>query len=177
MAEHDGNAYDAYTAERARLLKVFGENLRGPRQRRGLAQEGLAEVASVHRNEIGIVERGECEPGLLTLLILTDALEVPLKGLTEGMPAPRERRPARCPKAGDSKIRTRGRGSRRREPARPYRGAVMRNATASYRAGGSRRAQAQPNVRSALPRLRTPRVRQPRHGRRRLDTSEGADRT
>jgi len=24
MAEHDGNSYDAYTAERARLLKVFG---------------------------------------------------------------------------------------------------------------------------------------------------------
>lgn len=89
---------DAYRAERARLLKVFGENLRGLRERRELAQEGLAEVASVHRNEIGIVERGECEPGLLTLLILADALEVPLKGLTEGVPVPRERRPARCSK-------------------------------------------------------------------------------
>ncbi len=98
MAEHDGNSYDAYTAERARLLKVFGENLRGLRERRELAQEGLAEVANVHRNEIGILERGQCEPGLLTLLILADAVEVQLKGLTEGVPAPRERRPARHPK-------------------------------------------------------------------------------
>ncbi len=88
------------------LLGVFGENLRGLRERRGLAQEGLAEVASVHRNEIGIVERGECEPGLLVLLILADALEVPLKGLTEGVPVPRERRPARCSKgAGREAVR------------------------------------------------------------------------
>jgi transcriptional regulator with XRE-family HTH domain len=91
MAEHD-----AYTVERARLLKAFGEQLRGLRQRRNLAQEGLAEVASVHRNEIGVLERGQCEPGLLTLLVLADALEVSLKGLAEGVPVPRERRPARC---------------------------------------------------------------------------------
>ena len=95
MAERDGNAY---AVERVLLLSAFGENLRGLRERRNLAQEGLAEVASVHRNEIGILERGQCEPGLLTLLILADALEVPLKGLTEGVPAPRERRPARCSK-------------------------------------------------------------------------------
>ncbi len=84
-----------YTVERARVLHMLGENVRGLRKSRGLAQEGLAEVANVHRNEIGIVERGECEPGLLVLLILADALEVPLKGLTEGVPVPRERRPRR----------------------------------------------------------------------------------
>ncbi len=71
MAEHD-----AYVVERARLLKVFGENLRGRREQRELAQEGLAEVANVHRNEIGILERGQCKPGLLTLLILAETLEV-----------------------------------------------------------------------------------------------------
>jgi transcriptional regulator with XRE-family HTH domain len=85
----------AYTAERARLLKVFGENMRAERWRLNLTQEGLAEVASLHRNAIGVMERGECEPGLLTLLVLADALEVPLGGLTEGVPAPMERRPAR----------------------------------------------------------------------------------
>jgi transcriptional regulator with XRE-family HTH domain len=86
---------DAYRAERARLLRVFGENLRGLRERQNLTQEGLADVAGVHRNEVGILERGQCEPGLLTLLILAAALEVPLSGLAGGVPAPRERRPAR----------------------------------------------------------------------------------
>ncbi len=87
---------DAYRAERARVLSVFGENLRALRKRRNLAQERLAEVADLHRNEIGVLERGQGEPGLLTLLILADALGVPLKGLTEGVPVPRERRQARC---------------------------------------------------------------------------------
>lgn len=85
----------AYTVERALLLKAFGENLRGLRTRRSLAQEGLAEVASLHRNEIGVLERGQGEPGLLTLLILADSLEVPLGSLTEGVPVPSQRRPAR----------------------------------------------------------------------------------
>jgi transcriptional regulator with XRE-family HTH domain len=102
MAEHQGYAY---TAERARLLLAFGENLRALRKRRNLAQEGLAEVADLHRNEIGVLERGQCEPGLLVLLIVADTLEVPLEGLTEGVPAPRERRPARRPKGGGGGVR------------------------------------------------------------------------
>jgi transcriptional regulator with XRE-family HTH domain len=84
-----------YKTERALLLLTFGENVRGLRKRRGLAQEGLAEVADLHRNEIGVVERGECEPGLLVLLVLADTLGVSLKELAEGVPAPRERRPRR----------------------------------------------------------------------------------
>jgi transcriptional regulator with XRE-family HTH domain len=85
----------AYTVERARVLYALGENVRGLRKRRGLAQEGLAEVASVHRNEIGILERGQCEPGLLVLLILADALEVEPRVLLNGVPVPQERRPRR----------------------------------------------------------------------------------
>jgi transcriptional regulator with XRE-family HTH domain len=84
-----------YTVERARVLYALGENVRGLRKSRGLAQEGLGEVASLHRNEIGIVERGECEPGLLVLLILADALEVDLRVLLDGLPVPQERRPRR----------------------------------------------------------------------------------
>jgi transcriptional regulator with XRE-family HTH domain len=85
----------AYTTERARVLSVFGENLRALRKRRSLAQERLAEVASLHRNEIGIVERGECEPGLLVLLVLADTLEVSPCVLLDGVPVPSQRRPAR----------------------------------------------------------------------------------
>jgi transcriptional regulator with XRE-family HTH domain len=85
----------AYTAERGRLLGVFGENLWGLRKQRNLAQEALAEVANLHRNEIGVLERGQCEPGLLTLLALADALKVPPYVLLDGLPVPRERRPRR----------------------------------------------------------------------------------
>ncbi len=91
---------DAYTAERGRLLRAFGETLRGLRERQNLTQEGLAEVASVHRNEVGILERGQCEPGLLTLLILADALEVEPRALLAGLFVPRERRPRRTPGGG-----------------------------------------------------------------------------
>jgi XRE family transcriptional regulator, regulator of sulfur utilization len=84
-----------YTVERARVLHALGENVRGLRKRRGLAQERLAEVASLHRNEIGVIERGECEPGLLVLLIVADALEVPPSALLDGLPVPQERRPRR----------------------------------------------------------------------------------
>jgi transcriptional regulator with XRE-family HTH domain len=66
MPEREGHAY---RAERAQLLKAFGEQLRTLRKQRNLAQERLAEVASLHRNEIGVLERGQGEPGLLTLLI------------------------------------------------------------------------------------------------------------
>jgi transcriptional regulator with XRE-family HTH domain len=86
----------AYTAERARLLNVLGKNLRGHRVRRNLAQERLAEIASLHRNEIGVLERGQGEPGVLTLLIVADALRVPPHILLDGLPVPRERRPRRA---------------------------------------------------------------------------------
>ncbi len=76
---------DAYTIERARLLKMFGKKLSALRKQRNLSQEAFAEAASLHRNAIGVLERGECAPGLLTLLILADTLEVPLKELTEGV--------------------------------------------------------------------------------------------
>jgi transcriptional regulator with XRE-family HTH domain len=92
MTGHDG---DAYTAERAGLLRAFGENVRAERERRRLSQEAFADLAGLHRNEIGYLERGEVEPFLLTLLILAQAFGVTLNGLTEGVPAPTERRPAR----------------------------------------------------------------------------------
>jgi transcriptional regulator with XRE-family HTH domain len=100
MAGHDGDAYDAYMIERARVLRAFGEKLRAECERRNLSQEGFAELAGLHRNEISYLERGEREPYLLTLLILEGAFGVTLKGL----PMPKERRPARRSERG------RGRG-------------------------------------------------------------------
>ena len=39
--------------------RIFAENLRKARQNRGLSQEGLAELAGLHRTYVGSVERGE----------------------------------------------------------------------------------------------------------------------
>jgi transcriptional regulator with XRE-family HTH domain len=85
-----------YAAERARLLSAFGGQLRGLRKQRNLAQEALAHTASLHRNEIGYLERGEQEPYVSTLLILADALGVSPGALLDGLPVPRERRRRRC---------------------------------------------------------------------------------
>lgn len=85
----------AYQAERSRFLLAFGRKLRAEREHRNLSQEALAHIASLHRNEIGVLERGQCEPGILTLLILADTLEVPPCALLYGLPVPTERRPRR----------------------------------------------------------------------------------
>ncbi len=85
---------DAYKAERGRILREFGLNLaklRGP----DVSQEAFARKASMHRNEIGYLERGEREPGLLTLLILARTLGVSPDQLVEDLPVPKERRPPR----------------------------------------------------------------------------------
>ena len=41
------------------LLDAFGEAVRDSRKARGLSQEGLAELADLHRTYIGMIERGE----------------------------------------------------------------------------------------------------------------------
>jgi transcriptional regulator with XRE-family HTH domain len=48
----------------------------------------------LHRTQIGLLERGERAPGLLTILILTEAFWVTPDVLLEGIPVPKERRSA-----------------------------------------------------------------------------------
>jgi transcriptional regulator with XRE-family HTH domain len=56
--------------------EIFGEHLRAMRQRSGLSQEKLAELAGLHRNYIGHLERGEKSASLHVLLKLSRAFEV-----------------------------------------------------------------------------------------------------
>lgn len=68
------------------LCLRFGENLKRTRRHLALSQEELAERASLHRTQIGNLERGLRMPRLDTIVKLAGGLEVSpcelLKGLS-----------------------------------------------------------------------------------------------
>jgi transcriptional regulator with XRE-family HTH domain len=66
-------------------LKIFGEQVRKLRKARGLSQEELAELAELHRNYIGGIERGERNVALLNIVRLAKALGVSLSELLKGI--------------------------------------------------------------------------------------------
>lgn len=57
-------------------LKKFGEQVPRLRTSKGFSQEKLAELAGLHRNYIGGIERGERNIALLNILRLAKALGV-----------------------------------------------------------------------------------------------------
>ena len=67
------------------IAEHFGANLARCRRRTGLSQEETALRASLHRTEVGLVERGERLPRIDTVVKLAGALGVPLDDLTEGI--------------------------------------------------------------------------------------------
>ena len=61
------------------LLKTLAENVRFFRKEKGLSQEGLADLSSLHRTYIGSIERMEKNASLSTLSLVA-------KGLGVGVP-------------------------------------------------------------------------------------------
>ena len=55
---------------------IFGSTLRRLRVERGLSQEQLANLANLHRNHVGHIERGEKTASLGVILRLSLALKV-----------------------------------------------------------------------------------------------------
>jgi transcriptional regulator with XRE-family HTH domain len=82
----DGRRVDRQAAER------IGRNVFMARRRAGFSQEELGALASLHRTEVGMVEKGERLPRVDTLLKLAAALAVPVGELVVGIewivPAP-----------------------------------------------------------------------------------------
>ena len=64
-------------------LKALGARVRELRTERGLSQEQVGERAELHRNEIGVIERGETNISFVNLLRICRALEVTPSKLLE----------------------------------------------------------------------------------------------
>ena len=67
------------------LADHFGRNLWRCRRRAGLSQEELAELAELHRTEIGGFEQGKRLPRLDTLLKVTAAVDASPRDLLTGL--------------------------------------------------------------------------------------------
>jgi transcriptional regulator with XRE-family HTH domain len=79
MSENDRKARSREVAER------LGENLRRARRRVGLSQEQVAIRASLHRTEIGLLERGGRVARVDTLIQLAGAMAVHPAELLDGI--------------------------------------------------------------------------------------------
>lgn len=62
---------------------LLAQNVRRLRKERGLSQEGLADLAYIHRNYLGGIERKERNIGLDNLARLATALDISIPELFE----------------------------------------------------------------------------------------------
>jgi len=69
------------------MAYTIGERIRTYRNRAGLTQLTLAELAGVHPTYVGQLERGEKNASLDTIVKLTRALDLPFETLFESIAA------------------------------------------------------------------------------------------
>ncbi|WP_326526783.1 helix-turn-helix transcriptional regulator [Dokdonella sp.] len=62
-------------------LSALGLAIKQARIERELSQEKLAELAKLHRNFIGLIERGQTQPAMGSLFSIADALDMPASDL------------------------------------------------------------------------------------------------
>lgn len=66
-------------------MATFGGNLRRARKRADLSSEALAQKAGLHRNTVPLIESGQSEPRLDTILALAKALDIDPCELLKGL--------------------------------------------------------------------------------------------
>jgi transcriptional regulator with XRE-family HTH domain len=62
------------------LRQQFGDNLKAMRERAGLSQERLAQLADLDRTEVSLLERGKRMPRLDTIVALARGLNLHATG-------------------------------------------------------------------------------------------------
>jgi transcriptional regulator with XRE-family HTH domain len=67
------------------IATYFGRNLARARRRAGLSQEELGVRATLHRTEIGLLERGERLPRIDTVMKVAGALSIAPTELIDGI--------------------------------------------------------------------------------------------
>ncbi len=65
------------------ILLALGNRIRSERKRKGMSQEGFADICGLHRTEMGLLERGKTVPRLDTLLIVAEHLGATVSTLLE----------------------------------------------------------------------------------------------
>ena len=58
------------------ILIKFGKRVKELRTERNLTQQQLADISGLHKNYIGMVERGERNPSLLNIAVLARSFEI-----------------------------------------------------------------------------------------------------
>lgn len=81
------------------ILRVLGRNIRQARLKAGLTQECLAELAGVHVQTVGEIERGGFPFAVTTFARITQFLETSPNRLLDGLKPPDLERTARIKKA------------------------------------------------------------------------------
>jgi transcriptional regulator with XRE-family HTH domain len=67
------------------LRQQFGDNLKVMRERAGLSQERLAQLADLDRTEVSLLERGKRMPRLDTIVALARGLDLATGELLNGI--------------------------------------------------------------------------------------------
>src|SRR4051794_21244785 len=82
------------------LQKQVGRKIRELREKKGLSQEALAGICSLHRTYVGLIERGERNLSLSTIAVIAEGLEVAPSELFAGIePETKRARPGKRPRA------------------------------------------------------------------------------